>query len=297
MNYLVMQPDTHRECLSRDYTFRDPGGPNTGDLRRRFFDARLRGDTHALDGIPKVQYFTLGADTPADAPGNVWRSADRWPPSDARDTSFYLTAQNGLSRDAPSATPGTLEFAADPDHPYPTWGGANLSYNVPIGPYDQRARSEGRTDLLQFASPPLEGPVEIAGRVRVKLYVSTDAPDTDFTAKLVDIYPEPDGKVINIIDGIQRLKYRRSVERTEPYTPGTVMDLEIDLWSTSFVFAPGHRIGLHIAGSNAPRFSVNPNTGADYIEEGAPAAIAHNTVHLSEDCPSALILPECPWRP
>lgn len=288
-NFLLMEPATHNRYLGKDYTFRNARGPKNADMRRRFFDWQLRGDETAFADVPKVQYFVLGADTPADAPGNVWRSADKWPPYEAREAAFLLGPDNSLHEGAPIAPAATLGFTMDPADPYPTWGGPGLSYNIPYGPYDQRKYSETRKDYLAFATPPLEKPLEVVGRVRARLYVSTDVPDTDFTAKLVDIYP--DGRVINIIDGIQRLKYRGTTDHVVPYTPGEVVPIEIDLWSTSIIFAPGHRVGVHIAGSNFPRFSVNPNTGAERLVKDAPTAIAHDTIHMSEQYPSALLLP------
>ncbi len=128
----------------------------------------------------------------------------------------------------------------------------------------------------------------------VRVYVSTDVPDTDFTAKLVDIYPDSDAREVNILDGIRRLKSRDGLDKVVPYTSGEIVPIEIDLWSTSFVFAPGHRIGVHISSSNAPRFAVNPNTGADFIEEGGETRVAHNRVHFGGDYPSALMLPLAP---
>jgi predicted acyl esterase len=289
-NYLVMQPATHNKPLGKDYKFRtkkDDAAAPGGDLRRKFFDWTLRGNETAMEGVPKVHFFVLGADTPADAPGNEWRSAERWPPYDTREAAFFLGPDKSL-REGKSAE-GVATFAADPNDPYPTWGGAGLSYSPPYGPYDQRRYSETRKDYVAFSTAPLEHPLEVTGRVRARLYVSTDARDTDFTAKLVDIYP--DGREINVLDGIVRLKYRSGGDAPDGYTPGEVVMVEIDLWSISIIFAQSHRIGLHIAGSNSPRFAVNPNTGAERMEQGQPTVIAHNTIHFGPQHPSALLLP------
>lgn len=290
-NYLVMSARTHNNEPTPDYTFQDDGGPSTGALRQAFFDHHLKGDAAALDGFPKVQYFVLGADTPEDAPGNEWRTAETWPPFETTATPFYLEPEGGMGRAEPGTGAHAVSFTFDPANPYPTHGGPNLFFNVPKGPWDQRKYSESREDLVQFATAPLESPLEVIGRVTVRLFVSTDAVDTDFTAKLVDIYPEPGGRVINILDGIRRLKSREGLDRTVPYTPGEVVEIEIDLWTASFVFAPGHRIGLHISSSNYPRFALNPNTGADFVVEGQETRVARNRVHLSAEHPSALILP------
>jgi predicted acyl esterase len=290
-NYLVMSARTHNNEPAPDYTFRDEGGPNVGALRRAFLDYHLKGDSAALDGFAKVNYFVLGADTPEDAPGNTWRTAETWPPFETTPTPFFLAPDGGMARTEPGAGEHAVSFTFDPADPYPTYGGPNLFYNVQKGPWDQRKYSESREDLVLFATAPLETPLEVTGRVTVRLFVSTDALDTDFTAKLVDIYPEPDGRVINILDGIRRLKSREGLDRTVPYTPGEVVEIEIDLWSTSIVFAPGHRIGIHVSSSNYPRFALNPNTGADFVVQGEETRTARNTVHMSAQHPSALILP------
>ncbi|HOZ48710.1 MAG TPA: CocE/NonD family hydrolase [Candidatus Hydrogenedentes bacterium] len=290
-NYLIMTARTHNGMATPDYRFRDGGGPSAGKLRRAFFDCHLKGDCAALEAIPKVQYFVLGADTPADAPGNEWRTAATWPPFETVPTPFQFQADGGMAREATATEDTSWAFTYDPKDPYPTHGGGNLFFNVPAGPWDQRKYSETRKDFLQFATAPLEQPLEVVGRISVTLFVSTDAPDTDFTAKLVDIYPEPDGRIINVLDGIRRLKSREGLDRTVPYTPGDVVDIEIDLWSTSIIFAPGHRVGLHVSSSNFPRFALNPNTGADFLDEGAESRVAHNAVHAGPAHASALILP------
>jgi hypothetical protein len=165
------------------------------------------------------------------------------------------------------------------------------------GPRDQRPVSS-RADVLKFATAPLATPVEISGPVTVKLYVSSTAPDTDFTAKLLDI--SPDGREILFLDGIQRVKYRNSFTTPSRLPVGDVGELSIDLWHTSLVFNTGHRIGVQISSSNYPRFEVNPNNGNDMPEytTGTPRTIvpasvttAQNTVYFGEDHPSALCLP------
>jgi len=167
---------------------------------------------------------------------------------------------------------------------------------IPSGAFDQRKFSATRTDLLKFASAPLDAPVEVTGRITVKLFVSTDAPDTDFTAKLVDIYPSADDREIIMLDSIRRVKTRDGFEKFAPLLtgPDQVVPLEIDLSSISWIFAPGHRIGLHVSSSNYPRFELNPNTGEDYPVEGKEMRVAHNRVHFDAAHPSALILPVRP---
>jgi putative CocE/NonD family hydrolase len=186
----------------------------------------------------------------------------------------------------------TLQYIFDPANPVPTHGGANLF--LPSGAFEQRHVREGRDDILAFATEPLTEPLEITGRVRVKLFVSSDAPDTDFTAKLVDIFPAGDDREILMLDGVQRVKARNSLSEAAPLLTGAddIVELEIDLWSIAWVLNKGHRIGLHVSSSNYPRFEVNPNTGADQPVEEMRKAL--NQVHLGGVYPSRLILPVRP---
>ena len=297
-NYLVMNWTPHQGGVPMDYHPKAKNGMavGTGRLERAFYDCHLRGDCEALADMPKVQYFVMGDDSDPNAPGNEWRTAETWPPFATVIMPHYLHADGALTPASPSANAASLEFVYDPNDPCPTRGGPNLFFNVPHGPQDQRKYGQTRKDVLQFATAPLLEPVEVTGRVSVRLYVSSDAPDTDFTAKLVDIYPDGDGRELNILDGIHRVKYRSSLEQPQPPLtgPDQVVALEIDLWSTSIVFNKGHRIGLHVSSSNYPRFEVNPNTGADYPEPGKPMRAAHNRVYCDEAHPSALLLPVRP---
>jgi predicted acyl esterase len=290
-NYLVMKWGGHGEYKGEDYRYHE----NTQELRvsrlrDAFFDAHLLGDTDALAAWPKVHYYVLGDDRDPNAPGNEWRTAETWPPFETVATPFFLTQDGGLNQADP-AEPGSRAFTFDPNDPYPTHGGPNLL--LPFGPYDQRLYSREREDLLIFSTPPLEEPLEITGRVTCTLYVSSDAPDTDFTAKLVDVYPEPDGREINLLDGVIRVKCRDSLSQPAPPLtgPDEVVAVTIDLWTTSIVVNTGHRIALHVSSSNYPRFEVNPNTGADFPAEGEPMRSARNTVHTGGPYPSALFLP------
>lgn len=294
-NYLIMNWGPHQSPPKLDFR---PKAKNDQPvsrprLTRLFFDYYLKGFPDALDGVPKVQYFVMGDDTDRAAPGNEWRTAESWPPYPTVETPFFLQNDGMLANVKPVAADAACAFTFDPANPFPTCGGANLFFNTPIGPQDQRSCGEGREDLLKFATAPLTEPVEVAGRVTVRLYVSSDAPDTDFTAKLLDIYPEPDGRELNILDSVRRVKYRETLRQPLPPLtgPDQVVQLDIDLWSTCIVFNKGHRIGLHISSSNYPRFEINPNTGADYPEKDAPMRTARNQVHCSQTYPSALVLP------
>ncbi|HPO29667.1 MAG TPA: CocE/NonD family hydrolase, partial [Candidatus Hydrogenedentes bacterium] len=262
------------------------------DLRDRFFARWLKDDPHALDGVAKVYYYLMGDDADPAAPGNRWMRADHWPLS-ATTKPFYLLADGSLGPQPPSDT-AWREVVFDPENPVPTVGGANLLPNLKAGPWDQRAVVAGRQDILRFASPPLASPFVAVGRVTVRLYVSSDAPDTDFTAKLLDIYPEGDGREILVTDNIRRVKTRDGFDRVAPPLNGLddVVELEIDLWSIGWAFNRGHRVGLDIANSNYPRFEVNPNTGDDFPVPGKPMRKARNRVHMAPDRASVLLLPE-----
>jgi hypothetical protein len=157
------------------------------------------------------------------------------------------------------------------------------------GPVDQRP-VEARDDVLCFTSPVLTEPLEVTGHVSLTLYVSSSAPDTDFTGKLVDVFP--DGRAIFLTDGIIRTRYRNSLAEPEPLTPGEPCQLSLDLSVTSNVFLPGHRIRLEVSSSNFPRFDRNTNTGGVIADEPADqASVAINRVLHGPGYPSQLILP------
>jgi putative CocE/NonD family hydrolase len=160
-----------------------------------------------------------------------------------------------------------------------------------MGPRNQR-EVEMRDDVLVYSTPVLERAVEVTGPIELHLFVSSSAPDTDFTGKLVDVYPEPDGRAMILTEGILRARYRNSFTTPELLEPDTVYELSIDLWATSNVFLPGHRIRLEVSSSNFPRFDRNSNTGGEIASESVsqyrPAInrIFHDAAH-----PSHLILP------
>jgi putative CocE/NonD family hydrolase len=249
--------------------------------------------------------------------GGSWQTFTSWPPADAVATKFHLAPGYELITAIPAK--GALSYDHDPADPVPTIGG-NVSSGLQIvraGPADQRGDLTllqcndthplaERPDVLSFATPPLEKDTEVSGAITVTLYVSSSAIDTDFTAKLVDRYPPspdyPDGYAMNIADGIVRARlrhftqhgpgYRRIyAQREEPLTPGEIVAVTIDLWSTSALVKAGHRIRLDIASSNFPRFDVNPNTGEKFAERRLPPVVAHNTIHMGPDFPSHVVLP------
>ena len=204
--------------------------------------------------------------------------SDRWPP-EAQETPVFLAADGSLSV-APGGEEVGLRFTYDPTDPVPTVGGANL--NLPKGPMDQR-RVEGRDDVLVFTSDPLGEPMEVTGHITAVLRVSSDCPDTDFTVKLTDVYP--DGRAYNVAEGIRRARGRKSIFEPEPVTPGEIIEYTINLGNTSQLFRQGHRIRIDISSSNFPMYDRNMNTGNPIGEdaEGIPAmqTVFHNRGHAS----------------
>ena len=232
--------------------------------------------------------------------GGHWIDSHQWPLPDSRQLTLHLTAQRQLQPEPPT-TEGQLSYCADPADPVPTIGGA-LTSGAPIfvgGAFDQRERADffgtrgdqrplaERSDVLSFQTEPLSHDLIVAGPLRVELWIDSDAPDTDFTAKLVDVYP--DGYAMNITDGILRARYRNTWEHPILLTPGERVKVVIEPFATCNLFQRGHRLRLDIASSNFPRFDVNPNSGEAPGQAEHPR-VARNTLHLSTDCPSRLIL-------
>lgn len=234
--------------------------------------------------LKPVTYYVMGAIGEKDAPGNEWRSADAWP-IPAKTVRMYLHSNGLLTKNKPMEADASNTYTYDPANPVPTVDGQNLV--EPAGPYDQR-KVENRSDVLIFTTDTLEEPLEVTGRIKVKLWASSSAKDTDFTAKLTDVYP--DGRSMLICDGIIRARYRKSFEKPVLMTPGTPYEFEIDLWSTSIIFNKGHRIRLAISSSNSPRFDTNPNTGGPIFGE-TRLQKAENTIYFDADHASALLLP------
>ncbi|HUP23645.1 MAG TPA: CocE/NonD family hydrolase [Thermoanaerobaculia bacterium] len=254
----------------------------------RWFDYWLKGVDNGIMDEPPVKYYQMAAARKGSTSSkNGYRTADVWPPQHQQ-VAFYLTPSMTLSIALPPANDATSTYTFDPKNPVPTVGGANLT--LPLGPMDQREIGE-RGDYLRFETAPLTEDLTIAGRVTVDLWVSTDAPDTDFMVKLVDVYP--DGYEALLLDAPLRARYRegRRPEDVKLMEPGKPELLRIDLWSTANVFERGHKIALHVTSSNFPRFEVNPNTGHAPGEEVATPRVARNAIHHGAAFPSALHLP------
>jgi putative CocE/NonD family hydrolase len=262
-------------------------------LQLRWFDWLLRGTDTGLAGDKPVRLFVMGA--------NVWRDEDDWPLPGTEYVDYFLHSRGrantaggdgGLSADAPGDEPEDV-YLYDPRDPVPTTGGPTflpgLFIGANAGPRDQRV-VESRHDVLCYTSEPLAEPVEVIGPVLAVLHVSSSAPDTDFTAKLVDV--APDGRAENLADGILRARYRESLSEPSPLEPGRVYQVTVDLVATAVVFAAGHRIRLEVSSSNFPRFDRNTNTGGVIAGEGeADLRQAVNRVHHTRALPSRLVLP------
>jgi uncharacterized protein len=249
-----------------------------------WFDFMLKGKANGVGDEKPVHYYVMGDPTNENAPGNFWRSADNWPPP-AIQKAYYFQPEGKLIFSKEPDRDGRKSYRYDPARPVPTIGGAELGKD--IGPKDQR-KAEAQSDVLLFSTDVLTDPVEVAGRVTAKLYVSSDCPDTDFAVKLTDVYP--DGRSMLVTDGILRARFRDSFAREELLEPGKIYEVTVDLWSTALVFNRGHKIRVVVSSSNAPRFDPNPNTGHAFRADKA-SRVATNTIYFSKQYPSRILLP------
>ena len=260
----------------------------SGEQEIRWFGYWLKGIDNGIMAEPPVNYYMMGsAQKGALSTKSRMVSSANWPPAN-RPVSYYLTQDMKLTIKAPAVDSAKLGYQFDPAKPVQTIGGANLTFER--GPMDQRAIKD-RSDYLRFQTPALDKDLSIAGPVRVELYGATDGLDTDFVAKLVDVYP--DGYEALVLDAPIRTRYRngRMPDQIKMMTPNAPEVLEIDLWSTALTFERGHRIALHITSSNSPRFEVNPNTGEAPGQHNLPPRVATNMIYVDASHPSALVLP------
>lgn len=241
--------------------------------------------TKALDSLKPVNVYVMGAAGEPGALGNQWVHAQSWPPPGVR-LKVYLRANKALSPDPPQAGEGKESFRYDPKDPVKTIGGNNLT--IAAGSYDQRS-IESRQDVLLFSSDVLPEPLPVVGRIKAKLWVATDAKDTDFTLKLTDVYP--DGRSMLVLDSIVRLRHRNTTAKEEFATPNQPLQVTIDLGSTALIFNKGHRIRVAISSSNSPRFAPNPNTGEPFAIAPSRFVIAQNTVYHEPQRSSYIELP------
>lgn len=276
LNRVLIGPWPHN--MSAPFAGVDFGSDSSApilQLQLEWFDQWLMGKDTALVSTPPVKLFVMGA--------NRWMDAREWPPERARRRDYYLEA-GGALENRPAAESSAERYVYDPRNPVPTRGGPVCCNPrvFPWGPMDQRA-VEQRGDVLVYSTPQLKHDTEVVGPVKVVLYVATTARDTDFTAKLVDVFP--DGSARNLTDGILRLRYRDSLERPQLATPGEIYQIEVDAGVTGNVFLKGHRIRIEISSSNFPRFDRNPNTGGPIASETrllqATETIYHDRRHPS----------------
>ena len=255
----------------------------------------LKGEQNGIMDEPAMTYYHMAAARKGKfSEKNGFRQTDLWPPT-SRDTRYYLTENFGMTTRRPTNIGPSLSYVHDPANPVPTLGGANYNnsprdYPITVGPSDLRELGM-RQDYLRFQTPVLEEDVTIQGRIDVELWASTDAVDTDFMVKLVDVYP--DGYEAVLLDSPIRARYRygRAPGDIEMMTPGKPTLFIIDLWSTSITIEKGHRIAVHVTSSNYPRFEVNPNTGEAPGSETLAPRKAVNTIYFDYDHPSAIVLP------
>ena len=320
---LIMGPWTHGDrskSWSGDVDF---GAASTIDhnlaahwreYRLRWFDHWLKGLANGVDREPRARLFLMGGGSGLRNEhgrmqhGGRWIEAEDWPLPATQFTPYYLHADGRLDPAKPTASDASIAYDYDPANPVPTMGGPLTSGQRVFegGAFDQREHERffgcthpglplaARSDVLVFETPPLEADVAVVGPIVVKLFVASSCPDTDFTAKLIDVHPPnadyPQGYAMNLCDGILRCRYRKSWEQPEPMTPGEICEIKIEPFATCNLFKTGHRIRLDVSSSNFPRYDVNTNT---YEPEGRAIRkqVAVNTVYLDAARASCVTLP------
>jgi uncharacterized protein len=261
------------------------------ETQLRFYDFYLKGIQNGLDQEKPVQIFYMGA--------NKWHGETDWPIPGTEYRDLYLNSEGSANSVRGN---GTLSFSKpekgnsdtyryDPNSPVPTTGGNNCCGTpTAAGPVDQRPL-ERREDVLVYTGEYLKDPLTIAGPVRIKLYASTDGPDTDWMIKLIDVYP--DGNAMPISEGILRARFREGLDKMKLLTPNQTYEYDIELTGTANVFKPGHRIRVDITSSDFPQFDRNPNTG-DPLGSSARIRIARQTIFHGGNNMSHIVLPVVP---
>jgi len=289
------------------------------ELRLQWFERWLMNRPGAVNPLPPVSLFVMGGGSGRKNTegrlehGGKWRSEQNWPLPDTKPTIWYLQSNGQLLPNAPTQPEASLSYRYDPLNPVPTVGGA-ITSGEPLmygGAFDQCGSDlvfgteppyqplATRADVLVFQTPVLEQDMEVTGEISVTLWVSSDCLDTDFTFKLMDVYPPnpdyPNGYAMNLTDGILRARYRDSWEAPSLMEPGCLYQIRIDSFPTSNLFQKGHRIRVDISSSNFPHFDCNPNTGEP---EGAAThtRVATNRIYMSAACTSHIVLPQIPPR-
>ena len=322
--YLIMGPWIHgqqgRSAHGQVSFGSEAAIPDPLAWRLQWYDHWLRGIDNAVgEEAPfttKVRLFVMGTGDGTKTEdgllshGGFWRDEHEWPLARTRYTELYFQPNRRMSTDRPEIEQSSSGFTFDPRNPVPTIGG-NISSGGEIllqGAWDQRGGEHvwnaqepiplsARNDVLVFQTEPLEEDIEVTGEISVKLWASSSAVDTDFTAKLIDVYPPspdfPGGFDLNIGDGIVRARFRESLDGEKLMEPGTIYPFTIKLHPTSNVFKKGHRIRVDISSSNFPRFDLNPNTG-EPLNDHRRTISAFNTIYHDRERPSHILLPVIP---
>lgn len=274
-----------------DLDFGEHGHVDAHALELRWFDYWLKGVQNGLDKEPPVKIYLMGR--------NEWRLENEFPLARTQYKKMFLHSAgraNGsqgdgrLSWDAPGEEKADT-YRYDPENPVPSLGGNNCCGTpTPAGPKDQRPL-ENRPDILVYTSDYLQDPVEVTGPVKLVLHASSDALDTDFVAKLIDVYP--DGRSLNMAEGIVRARYREGTDKPKMLEPGKTYEMTIDMVATSVEFQKGHRIRVDVTSSHFPQFDRNPNTGEEF-GKGNAVKVAKQTVHHSRAAASHIVLPVIP---
>jgi putative CocE/NonD family hydrolase len=322
--YLIMGPWIHGQQTASAHGQAnfgsDAGIADPLAWRLEWFDHWLKGATNSVGRsapfATPVRIFVMGGGDERKGEGGrhnhggAWREEREWPLARTRYTNYYFHQGGALSPSAPDAATASTTYAFDPKDPVPTIGG-NISSSDGImlqGAWDQRGGAHvwngqtpiplsARKDVLVFQTEPLESDVEVTGEIEVKLWASSSAPDTDFTAKLLDVHPPnrdyPAGFDQNLEDGIVRARFRDSLTQEKLMQAGTVYELTIKLYPTSNLFKKGHRIRVDLSSSNFPRFDINPNTG-ERLNDNRHTVVAMNTILHDRAHPSHIVLPIIP---
>ena len=248
-----------------------------GETITAFFDYFLKGENNGFIDTKRIRYFNIGVDD--------WREAEEWPPASSEIQSFYLSSNKKLSRNAPNQN-SVSGYTYDPNNPIAITEGTNIwSRSSQIR---ERSVLLERDDVLVFETEALDKDLEITGDITLQLFASSSAIDTDFTAAIVDVYP--DGYSLLVQEGILRASHRNKTESPSHINPNEIYQFNIDLWSTSYVIPAGHKLRLEISSSNFPRFARNLNNGKPF-GMSSDIVIADQKVYFGEKYPSRLLLP------
>ena len=288
---ILVGPWNHTRVNPNDKNYGiNPASLNLDTELKRWLAYGLKSEPNGWDKVAPLRLYVLGE--------NVWRDEHEWPLARTVYTDYYLHSGGKANTSAGDGTLGKNKpddggtpdsYAFDPMNLVPTVGGSNLKPED-SGPADQQEVKK-REDVLVYSTPPLDSPIEITGPIKLALFALSDAPDTDFTGKLVDVFP--DGKALILCEGILRARYRNGLGKPELMEPGRVYQFDIEMGSTSVLFQSGHRIRLEVSSSNFPRYDRNPNTGTEIASE-TRTAVARQKVWHTTQYPSRLALTVIP---